>query len=111
MRRLFDAIRQVESGGGRRVLGDGGRSRGPYQIGRAYWQDACEYGGLRWRYDRWIWDARRCEYVMHLYWLRYGVTTDEQRARVHNGGPRGHRKPGTRKYWARVQAAMKSDRP
>jgi hypothetical protein len=43
-RDFFDAIRRVETGGmpdnGRYAVGDNGKSIGPYQIQRAYWQDA-----------------------------------------------------------------------
>ena len=34
---FLDAIRQVESGGNRYAIGDGGKSRGPYQIKREAW--------------------------------------------------------------------------
>ena len=47
---LLAAIRQVESGNQLWVIGDGGESVGCYQIGRAYWQDGCEYAGVNWPY-------------------------------------------------------------
>ena len=106
---LFSAIRQVESGGDNHAVGDLGASRGPYQIQRAYWQDACEYGKVRWSYSRWVWDRAKCEQVMRWYWKRYGARTDKDRARIHNGGgPRGLKLRSTLVYWARVKAAMRN---
>ena len=104
--KLFAAIRQVESGGDdplSKIVGDGGLSRGPYQISRAYWRDACEHGGMDWSYETYVWNRARCEHVMRCYWSRYGATTDEQRARMHNGGPTGPRKRATLTYWKKVR--------
>lgn len=96
---LFDAIRQVESSNGKKLIGDGGASLGPYQISKIYWQDACEYGGLKWDYNKYVWSKPHCEKIMTLYWQRYGAKTFEDCARLHNGGPS---KRGTDKYWAKV---------
>lgn len=103
-RRLFDAIRMVESGGNDRAIGDEGRALGPYQITAVYWRDGCEAGGVTWDYHAGVWDRARCEYVMYLYWTRHGARTDEQRARMHSGGPRGPQKASTLAYWQRVKA-------
>ena len=103
---LFDALWQVESTGRIRVVGDGGRSKGPYQISRAYWKDACQFGGVNWDYDRYVWSRPHCQAVMKWYWQRYGARTDEQRARIHNGGPRGDQTPRTLAYWRKVQREM-----
>jgi len=108
-RRLLDAIRFVESGGRDDAVGDGGRSRGPYQIGVAYWRDGCEAGRVQWDYHASVWSRARSEQVMRWYWKRHGATTDAQRARMHNGGPRGHRRPSTLTYWRRVRAAMRPE--
>src|SRR5262245_15387369 len=43
----LDRTRRIESGGQRHAIGDGGRSRGPYQIQERAWRD---FGGRRpWR--------------------------------------------------------------
>lgn len=107
-RSLYDAIRQVESAGNNKAVGKDGEL-GPYQCGRAAWTDACEYEGLDWDYDTHVWDPDRCEYIMYLYWLRHKATTNEQRARIWNGGPRGMSKPSTLAYWRKVQEAMKEN--
>lgn len=109
LRPLFDAIRFVESGNRPNPPdGDGGRSIGPYQIMEAYHRDAC--GGLA--------DWQRCrgrayaERTMVKYWQRYcpkalAAGDWETLARIHNGGPRGHRKAATRAYWHKVRKAIK----
>ncbi len=104
---LYAAIRTVESGGNDRAIGDGGRAKGPYQIHRGYWRDGCEFGKVRWSYDKHVWDRAKCQQVVAWYWQRYGASTDEERARMHNGGPRGHEKAATLGYWLKVEAALK----
>ncbi len=106
LRPVFDAIRQVESAGNDRAVGDEGKSLGPYQISRAYWNDACEYGQIDFDYDIYIWSRSHGEAIMSWYWQRYGATTDEQRARLHNGGPTMQ---GTDEYWAKVKAIMEAN--
>jgi hypothetical protein len=102
--RLFAAIRQVESGGFDYALGDGGTSVGPYQCSLPAWID----GGGRGRdWPRLAYDRTATEAVMRGYWKQYGAVTDEQKARIWNGGPRGMRKKATLAYWRKVQEAMK----
>ncbi len=106
---LLRGIHHVEASGSLTPPdGDGGRSIGPFQISRAYWADAVAHqpslGGV---YE----DCRDYQYarrVVLAYWARYGGSnpTDERLARIHNGGPRGHRKAATVAYWAKVQRAM-----
>lgn len=107
---LFDAIRIVETGGHpdpANATGDGGLSLGPYQITEAYWTDAVQHrpeiGG---RYDD-VRDAAYAERIMMAYWDRYAPDDhSETLARIHNGGPHGHRRAATDEYWRRVRGAM-----
>ena len=107
MARIFTAIRRVESCGNDYKVGDNGRSRGPYQIQRGYWRDACRSAGLHLNYDRLVWDRRSSEAVMLAYWRLQGARTTEQMARIHNGGPDGMNNPATREYYQRVQSQMR----
>lgn len=112
LRPLFDAIRFVESGNRPNPPdGDGGRSIGPYQIMEAYHRDAYgACGGLGgWQRCR---ERAYAERIMIRYWQRYcpealAAGDWETLARVHNGGPRGHRKTATRAYWLKVRKALK----
>jgi hypothetical protein len=106
LRPLFRAIRAVETSGMAapdRAVGDQGRSIGPYQISRAYWVDS-GVGG-EWTRCR---SHAYSEAVMSAYWQRHCPDALRRRdlevlARVHNGGPKGHTKPETGKYWRKVE--------
>lgn len=103
---LMQAIHLHETAGGKYYIGDGGASVGPFHIGRAYWQDGTAEGGVRWPYAL-AWSRIHAEWVMHWYWQRYGARTDEQRARMHNGGPRGHRRRATLAYWRAIKRRLR----
>lgn len=108
--RLLSAIHVVEASGQISPKdGDGGKAIGPFQIHRAYWKDATDYdrtiGGT---YE----DCRNLDYsrrVVLAYWRRYAPknATDEQLARIHNGGPTGHRRESTLRYWRRVERELR----
>ncbi len=104
-RKLFDAICWVETSNEINPPPGAARERGPYQIQKDYWDDACEYANISWPYE--FAEVRKySEYIMGQYWLRYGATTDEQRARMHNGGPSMR---GTDEYWSKVQGRMNNE--
>lgn len=115
LRPLFDAIRQVETGGqpncGRDSVGDGGASVGPYQIQRPYWQDS----GVPGRYEQ-VRDRAYAERVMCGYWRRYCPAAlkrgdYETLARCHNSGPGWRTKRSkTNGYWRKVKRAMETAR-
>jgi hypothetical protein len=102
---FLKAINQVEAGGRKTgsIIGDGGRAIGPFQIHRVYWQDANVAG----KYE----DCKDYAYsvkVMTAYLNRYArqAIRDknfEKLARIHNGGPQGHTKQATIKYWLKVK--------
>tara|TARA_R100000808_G_scaffold20650_1_gene44614 strand:- start:3973 stop:4413 length:441 start_codon:yes stop_codon:yes gene_type:complete len=116
-RQILDAIRQVESGGRDDCPdGDGGRSIGPYQVQRAYWEDATSFDpSLGGTYQ----DCRKrgyAEKVIRAYMRRYvsaaWTRLDAERiARTHNGGPRGASKTSTIAYWKKVQAELQKSKP
>lgn len=118
---LLDAIRAVESSDGRNLYGDwvpgsdrsdtaNARAHGPYQLHNAYVEDVNRFEGTNYTpEDRLNEDTARqitTQYLTH-YGNRQGVTpSNEVFARMHNGGPNGHRNPNTIPYWNRVQAVM-----
>lgn len=106
LRPLLDAIRMTETGGtsdSANAAGDHGRSIGPYQISRKYWIDSG--AGGTWETCR---NAAVAERTMISYWRRHCPNALRQRswevlARVHNGGPNGHRRAATSQYWRAVR--------
>ena len=122
-RETLDAIRVVETGGspneGVGVLGDGGAAAGPYQIHRIYHTDAAERDTTLTAYSKCLSSKAYSERVIDAYMGRYaraerdrlkrgvGTLADvEKIARIHNGGPRGHRKVTTLHYWRKVSAQL-----
>lgn len=104
----MEAIRQVETRGNPNAVGDNGKAIGSYQIWRTYWQDAVEHDkSIGGSYE----DCKKDEYAKRIivaYWDRYAPknATDEQLARIHNGGPKGHTHAATLKYWKKIVKAM-----
>lgn len=106
---FLNAIHQVESSGRANPPdGDNGRAIGPYQIWKAYWQDAVQFDpSLGGTYQ----DCRNQDYakrVVAAYLRRYAKPflksgNLEALARIHNGGPQGYRNPRTLGYWKKVQ--------
>ena len=89
------------------ILGDGGRALGPLQIHKSYHADSRVAGD----YSRCA-DLEYSKRVATAYLKRYAPAAwaagdVERLARVHNGGPRGHLKPATKGYGARVKALTK----
>lgn len=111
-RPTLDAIRTVETGGHRdpaNAVGDGGRALGPYQIHLSYWLDATERRpDLRALGYQSVRNQATAEAVVLAYWNRYAPRYDlDTLARIHNGGPRGHKKTATVDYAAKVKEAAK----
>ena len=77
---------------------------GAYQCREGAWIDG---GGMPIDWPQGAFVRRRVEMAMTIYWRRYGAVTDEQKARVWNGGPRGMKKQATKRYWRKVQEAMR----
>ena len=112
---LLDAMRIQESGGDDMVVGDNGLSKGPLQITEPYWFDACEYGKVlddtNWKYDISVWDWGKSKQAVKWYWQRYCSEAYKENnfevlARIHNGGPNGHLKDSTLKYWEKLKGKL-----
>jgi len=111
---LILAIIAVESGGNDLAIGDNGMAYGCLQIHACYVQDAAEYANQPWTH-RDAYDREVAIQIFTAYMSRYATAkrlgepvTAEHIARIHNGGPNGHLKPATEKYWLKVKAVLES---
>jgi hypothetical protein len=105
---FWKALHHVETSGRLGpIKGDNGAALGPLQIHRVYFQDS----GVKGSYSQ-VADFAFARRVATAYFKRYAprawaagdvVTL----ARIHNGGPSGHRKQSTLAYARKVLAAMK----
>jgi len=89
------------------IIGDGGKALGPLQIHRVYHADSRVAGD----YSR-VADLDYSKKVATAYLKRHAPAAwkagdVETLARVHNGGPKGHLKPATKSYAAKVKAFIK----
>jgi len=104
---FWRALHQVETSGRHgAILGDNGRSLGPLQISRAYWQDA-RVGGSYSQVTSIVY-ARR---VVTAYLKRYAPAAWAKGdwrtlCRIHNGGLTGHKKAATLPYLLKVERVM-----
>ena len=110
---LLDALIQVESSGNDKAIGDNGNAIGCLQIWKVYWIDATERSGIGGSYK----DCFNRDYakrIVNAYMKRYAREAwtsptkfdAEKCARIHNGGPRGHTKKTTDKYWNKVRRLL-----
>jgi hypothetical protein len=106
--RFWTALHYVETSGRLGpIKGDNGAALGPLQIHRVYFQDS----GVNGSYSQ-VADLAFARRVATAYLKRYAPKAWERGdvvtlARVHNGGPSGHRKQSTLAYARKVLAAMK----
>ena len=123
---LLDAIREVESGGDDCAIGDRNllnKAYGPFQIRKPYYIDAVQFNrqltaGGRSFQD--VWGEGSAPYsqeVIMSYMGRYATEarlghppTNEDIARIHNGGPNGFKNPSTEAYWGKVQMHLNKER-
>ena len=109
--KLLAAMCEVESNGDCSKIGKVGEL-GCYQIRECFWIDALEHDpSIGGEYEDVI-DREYAEKCIHAYWDRYATekrlgrpVTDEDRARIHNGGPNGYKKTATIKYWNKIKNA------
>ena len=115
---LLAALIAVESNGDNRAVGDNGRSHGCLQIGKAVVIDvnrvrrAKKLSLYTWPndcYDR-VKSKAICKQYLSIYCTskRLGrKPTQQDAARMWNGGPTGHKKQATVKYWNKVRRNLK----
>lgn len=105
---FFRALHIVETGGKRGgIIGDNGSALGPLQIHKSYHADSRVAGD----YSRCS-DLDYSKRVVAAYLQRYAPEAwaagdVETLARIHNGGPRGDKKPATYNYAQKVLRNIK----
>ncbi len=103
---LLDAIAQVESRSDRNAVGDSGRAIGVYQIHQRYWQDGTRILGIDWPYKD-ATNPAKARQVVRAYLRHYGKDRSLlDMARIHNGGPNGHKKQSTQDYARKIEAIL-----
>jgi len=121
--KLLDAIVQVESGGSLNAIGDKGKAIGPMQIHEIYYKDAVQhdpslqsgkYAGYTYNNCKGEGSLEYSKDVARAYFNRYATPgrlghdpTDEDMARIHNGGPNGYKWDSTKEYGRKVLDKMK----
>ncbi len=114
---LIDALIQVESHGDDAAIGDTKRKNKAYgclQIRKPVVEDVNRVYGTKYRAE----DCRNnrelsikiCKLYIKLYATKKRLghePTDEEKARIWNGGPNGHEKSSTDEYWAKVKEELK----
>ena len=110
--KFLKALNQVETSGRTgAIVGDNGKALGPYQIHKAYWQDAVAFDkSIKGSYQD-VTNKAYAEKVVTAYLNKYApkaiAAHDYQTlARVHNGGPAGAKSGATKGYWKKVQKAL-----
>ncbi len=108
---FLSRLATVESGGDDLAVNSAEDAHGRYQIRQAYLDDANESLGTSFTLQD-MHDPDKAEKVVRAYLLRYGAAferragreaTDEDLARIHNGGPRGAERDATLGYAERFR--------
>lgn len=116
---LEKAIMQVESGGKLDAIGDKhlvNKAYGPLQIRKLCVEDVNQILGTKYKAQDCLNNLDLSIAIFRAYMARWanerrivrtkpGVT-DQDRARIWNGGPRGWMKPSTEAYWEKVERLL-----
>lgn len=113
---FFVALSFVESSDRDNVIGDNGKAYGRYQIRQKYLDDANSYAGTSYTLNDML-DPEKAKAVVIAYMNRYATKarlghepTNEDFARIHNGGLNGFKHEGTIPYWNKIQRALNGER-
>jgi len=113
--RLVSALIQVESSGRDHAIGDGGRAVGCLQIHPILVQDINAILARRGSPTRYTladrFDRQQSVAMLEVYLGHYGqrlgrTPTEQDLARIWNGGPSGWRKNATIGYWRKVSSHL-----
>ena len=107
---LIAALITVETGGCRNpdlAIGDGGAAIGALQIHRAVVIDVNRIAGTSYTHQQ-MTNRVAARRVCEIYLTRYAAgKTNEEAARIWNGGPIGYKKSATLAYWNKVKKVIK----
>jgi hypothetical protein len=110
--KLIPALVQVESNGNVRAVGDGGRSLGYLQISKEVVIDVNRLTGSSYRHSD-AFNPAKANAICKAYLAHYASAgrlgrepTFADLARIWNGGPEGHRKASTIRYWRKVSSQL-----
>lgn len=106
---LISALIMVESGGRDLAVGDSGAAIGPLQIHRSVVVDANKIAGTHFTHQEMTNRAIAVQ-VARVYLNHYAKgRSDEEAARIWNGGPHGYKKSATIVYWKKVKNQMNKE--
>lgn len=104
---LIAALIAVESNGRDNAIGDGGAAIGALQIHRSVVIDVNRIAGTSYTHQQ-MTNRIAARKVCEIYLNRYASgKTNEEAARIWNGGPTGHNKTATLSYWNKVKKQLK----
>ena len=109
---LINAIIKVESNDNVNAIGDNGKAVGCMQIWKVVVDDVNKVSKLKYNYNDRFNKEKSIE-IFKLYINKYAIAkrlgrtpTNEDMARIWNGGPNGFKKAGTKQYWLKVKAEL-----
>ena len=115
---LIAALISVESGGDDQAIGDKhlrNRAYGCLQIRQPVCDDINRWYGTKLRAEECLGNRDLSIKVCKLYIHRYATAerlgkepSDEDKARIWNGGPNGYNKASTASYWEKVRATLRN---
>ena len=98
---LILALIMVESNGNDQAIGDNRKAYGCLQIHAIMVQDVNRIAKTNYKHTD-AFTRRHAVAICRIYLNHYGGNWEEM-ARKWNGGPKGHKKEATTKYWHKVQ--------
>ena len=110
--RFLNALEQVESRGNTNAVGDNGRAFGCLQIWPAVVTDANRIAGTNYKHAD-AFDREKARAMARIYLNHYVSKrrighdpSNQDYARIWNGGPSGHQKTATLGYWNKVKKEL-----
>lgn len=114
--KLVDALIQVESGGNDNAMGDKhltDKAYGCLQIRKPCVDDVNKVFGTSYKAQDCLGNRQISLYIFNRYMELYAIerklgrpVTDEDRARIWNGGPTGYKRDSTIPYWEKVEKLL-----